>query len=146
MERQLSSSLTFFFKYILIFLWVCIFGLEVRFLFEQHDHERFSYLWGWLFVTLIIYFFTCKLKAISIVSNNLIISNYFTEIQIPLKDISYIYEFRTVNCRPIKIVFNKTTIFGNSIIFIPTGIICSLFKPHPIYVELEENIKLSKKP
>ena len=99
-----------------------------------------------LFVTLIIYLITYKLKTVSIVSNKLIISNYFKEIQIALDEISCVSEFRTVNCRPIKIVFNNTTIFGGSIIFIPTGIICSLFKPHPIYVELEENIKLSKKP
>jgi hypothetical protein len=109
--------------------------------------------WGWLI--LIAYMVSVpfiirhliQLKRVFRDENMLYVSNYLTEITVPLENIATVQEQRGVKIgrkHPIILEFRTLTVFGRRVVFVPTGETLSSFAhskyqelpPHPIFEEL----------
>jgi hypothetical protein len=139
MQKTISSSMTFFFKYIFSTLWITGFGIgTISVSASKLDQESFTFIFGFIAGVTFLYWACLRLKKISIDEENLYISNYFKEITIQRKNIEKVTQSFFVNPRLIWIHFKQPTEFGKSIIFTP---LLSLSINHPIVEELRKSIE-----
>lgn len=76
------------------------------------------------------------LKKVSIDDHNLYVSNYRTEITIPITEITDVREFLFSEPRRVTIHLRNPTEFGSKIIFLATYRAFAFLSPHPIVDEL----------
>lgn len=131
----ISSSLTFFYKYIFSTLWITGFGFgAITALINHHD---VVFLAMWLLGTMLLYVFGMKLKRVELHDDALLVSNYFRQVAIPLSAVVKVSESRFINIHPVWITFRQETEFGRTIMFMPTFDVTSMFfLSHPIVQEL----------
>ena len=149
MQRTISSTWTFFEKFIVPAMWLIGWGLGTFALyFANHRDDgrsansilefRRIYLGFGLLASGLVYWFCVRLKRVSIDSTTLYVSNYLKEVQVPLRDIAQVTENRWVNSHPVTIEFQCDTEFGRSILFMPPIRILGGWRPHPVVEELRE--------
>ena len=138
MKEIISSSMSFFYKFIFSSIWIIGFGFGAII-----SLLNFSFIPVIVFIlgTLFIYYYCIRLKKVSIDKEYLYISNYSTEIKIPISEIEKITEDMFININPIWIHFKNPIEFGNYIIFIPKIRLLLPFTSHPIVNELREKIE-----
>jgi hypothetical protein len=135
MNRIISSRLTFFYKFIFPALWITGFGIGTIAI-PSKTPEKTILLIVWISGTL--YLWTCfTLKQIQIDGTDLVISNFFKIIRIPLNQICDVTENIFINIHPVWIHFRNTTKFGSKIKFMPK-VTFKIFCSHPIVSELKE--------
>ena len=82
---------------------------------------------------------TCApLKRVWLEGMTLHVSNYLREIAVPVAAIDQVTESLWINIHPVTIRFNRTTPFGDSIVFMPKARLFALWSPHPVVAELEQ--------
>ena len=96
MRRMISTSLTFFFKFVVPALFVSCLGLGVLYIFTSSEWVSFQnyqehgklllVFFSIVAVALICWFFT-KLKKVEVDGTSLYVSNYRKVIEVPLADI-----------------------------------------------------------
>jgi hypothetical protein len=122
--ETLSSSLTFFYKFIFTTVWSTGFGLGTVALFfsdkPEAQHMRGPFALAWFLGSAFLWWGCVRLKRVQLDRATLIISNYRDEIVVPVSDIAEVKQNRLINTRPITITFAKENRFGRSITFIPT--------------------------
>src|SRR6516162_1256923 len=121
--ETVSSSLTFFYKFIFTSVWSGGFGLGtvVMFLIRRQEvvsiRGQFAAVWaiGTAFLLL-----TCgRLKRVKLDGATLVISNYRHDITVPVSEIADVRQNRFINLRPVTITFRKKTPFGRVVTFMP---------------------------
>lgn len=136
MPRRISSSLTFFYKFAsfpLVAVWLIFFAL-----FGAIDDPggaipfavfglMIAGFWIWM---------SWKLKKVSIDDRNLYVSNYRTEVTVPITDIEDVREFLLSEPRRVTIYLKQPTEFGSKIVFLATYRAFAFLSPHPIVDEL----------
>ena len=138
MNKKLSSSATFFVKYLFSLIWFVWLGCETISLYIKNDPDKYTWFLMWLFGSLFIYVCTHNLKSVILSGENLIVSNYLKTIKVPISEIYYIKENRIININPISIYFKNPTEFGSKITFTPASRFYLFpFDSHPIYKELK---------
>ena len=90
--------------------------------------------------TAFIYYFAVRLKRVRIDEQALYISNYLTEVRIPLRDVAEISENRWINIHPVTIEFQRETPFGERIVFMPKVRWFAFWSSHPIVAELRQAV------
>jgi hypothetical protein len=144
-RRTISSSQTFFMKFIFPAIWVLIFGAGTfsTFLSSARSNDPFIDSLNWIFLAAFlfgssfIYWACIRLKRVRMDSEALYISNYREEIRVALRDISAVSENRWVNIHPITVEFCSDSAFGNRINFMPESRWWG-WRSHPIVAELCE--------
>lgn len=144
--RQLSSSLTFVWKFIIPLLWLTGFGIATVVVFRaSEDASRPDGTWmHWLFLvafivgTVLIFWAVARIKRVSLKRDKLIISNFRTEIDVPLKYVSHFKGSILLSPELIWIKFKRRTDFGESIVFMPPIRFRSGFTRPPMTAELNE--------
>ena len=66
----------------------------------------------------------------------LCISNYSSEIAVPLVNVAQVSENRWVNIHPITIEFHADTEFGSRVVFMPKVRWFAFWSPHPVVEEI----------
>ena len=146
MNKQLSSSSTFFDKYLFFPIWCGWLGYSTIMLYIKNDPKKYTWFLMWLFGSLLIFTFTHNLKKVIINGDKLVVSNFLKTINIPISEISYIRENRVINIHPISIYLKNPTDFGSKITFIPVSRWYLPFGTHPIYKELDALINNESNP
>ena len=120
-------------------LWSSIFGGVTFAILSKLPlamHVLFPVLW--LFGTLSWYWFGMRLKKVRLDQDALLISNYFREVRVPLRDVTNVSGNRWVNTRQITVTFDRETGFGKSIVFMPKVKFLWPGQEHPAAQELRE--------
>ena len=146
--RTLSSAQTFVMKVIFPPLWIGGFALGTASLFLSagfwHDPSGAppdpEVKWVFLFATIagtwFIWWSCIRLKNVRMDDKALYISNYSTEIAVPLANVGQVSENRWVNIHPITIEFHADTEFGSRVVFMPKVRWFGFWSSHPVVQEI----------
>ena len=125
--RKISTNLTFFWR-LFVIAWISYFliaGTYGIYDFLSSSNRSFS---GSKIIIFIIFglvssgfvnFIAGTLKNVFIVGDNLVISNFVKQIQVPFSEISHVDNPDRTSLRRIKIVFHQPSEFGKEIVFSP---------------------------
>ena len=149
MRKRISSLQTLPTKIIFPVLWITLFGFAPLVLFINQPNAsgasvKWIFLLVWVAGTAFIYWSCIRLKAVSIDSNHLYVSNYLREISIPLSEISDVTENLWINSHPVTIHLRAFSEFGDKIVFIPKIRMFAFFSSHPVVSELMELARTSR--
>lgn len=128
MELKLSSRWTFFYKFILPVLTAAgmCYGAWRAFTHpdELHLPPGFSPEGGWMFfagvavaVAVVIWWTVWPLKRLELADDELLVSNYLTEIRVPLSAIESISRPSATNPKRYTVTFAEPTEFGRTFTF-----------------------------
>ena len=145
--RTLSSSQTFWMKFVFPTIWISGFGLGTLALFLEvlrgadntlpPPEMKWMFLVGWIAGTSFIFWACARLKRVRVEESAILVSNYLKEIRIPFDAIAAVTENRWLNIYLVTIHFRSATEFGDRIIFMPRTRIFGL-RSHPVVAELRE--------
>ena len=148
---QLSSSVTFIYKFVFPAIWIVIVGLLV---FYNVRGARGAGALGiatsllivvpWLFGVLFLLRFAAPVLRVELRDGRLYASDYRREIEIPRGEITNVTQNVWVNVRPITLHLRNDTPFGKRIRFIPPGrVIFAFWKEDAVVEKLRELAGLS---
>ena len=142
LPRTLSSATTFFSK--VVFPAALLAFLAYLAVLIAHSHGKMA-----AFLPLIAAFFLFgplalmyqRLKRVRMDADSLYISNYVTEIAVPLSDVTEVSEIKRLrNKRAVAITFCSPTRFGPQIEFSPTVRFTPRSEPHPVVAEIRQAV------
>jgi hypothetical protein len=149
MRRRISSAQTYFMKFFFPVLWNISCGIgELAFFgvigidwFKNGPPIPPAMKWigiaVWAYGNAMCFWINFRLKRVEIDDDNLYISNYVSEDEVPLRNVSDISESRLMNPRPITIRFHAQTEFGDRIVFLAKQRWLDFFwKQHPVVDEI----------
>lgn len=142
--REISSPFTFFYKYIVILIWIIGFGFGAsEMLLSGPDNPQWiRYMGTWFFIAGGIYFFTGHIKKVSMDNNHLVVSNFIKQEKIPLTAIEKVDGASFLNPRLVWITLSGPSTFGEKITFIPVFRKGSAIGKHPLVYELRQELHL----
>jgi hypothetical protein len=138
--RVISSSLTFFYKFIFPLVWIAGFGAGTITILVDRP-PNFPWLIFpifWVAGSVMIYWLCVRLKRVAIDVEGLVVCNYAREIRVPWASISEVAGSRMINPPHITVTFNHDMGFGTSIIFMPPVRLLWPFQEHPAVQELRD--------
>lgn len=139
-KQRLSSSATFFWKFIFSGLWLGGFSIGTIFAIYELGLEGLFMLVGLLLGFGMLYYGILRAKNVYIESNKLYVDNFFKNIEIPLDQIERVEENRMFTPRPAWIHLKAKTEFGDSIMFI-ARFKTFFFEAHPDIERLNNRFK-----
>jgi hypothetical protein len=117
--ETVSSSLTFFYKFIFPSVWSGGFGFGTVAMLLNRKPEAVGFGAAWVIGTTIFLLMCGRLKRVKLDGASLVISNYRRDIIVPVSEIADVRQNRLINLKPVTITFRKDTSFGNAITFMP---------------------------
>jgi len=135
--ETLSSSLTFFYKFIVTMLWIGGFGsiTVLAVATGKLDARGLEFGAVWIVGSLLLWWTCGRLKRVRLNGAMLVISNYREEISVPVADIEQAKQDLLGSPRSATLTFRKSTRFGTSIRFLPP-ISSSLLVEHEVVKRL----------
>lgn len=101
--------------------------------------------WFFLLATLVgggfIWWSCIRLKRVRMDDRALYISNYSTEISVPLVNVAQVSENRWVNIHPVTIQFHAVTEFGSQVVFMPKTRWFAFWSSHPVVEEIRAAVQ-----
>lgn len=143
--KKLSSSFTFFYKYVVLALWIVGFGIggsDILFGAESYDFRWMQYMTTWLGVAAFFFFITGPIKKVGIEGQTLIVSNYFRTEEIDLAQIAAVDSFSFFTPKLVWFTLKDNSAFGRKITFLPRHRIGSGLGRHPLVFELRRDLNL----
>jgi hypothetical protein len=143
MPRQISSRLSFFHKFILPGVFVLgiintgIMYLNGWFASSAGLSAGMMLLIHFVFLAYVLFLFW-PIKKIVIDDHNLYVSDWRTDITVPLTEIERVSEFIISEPRRVTIHLKNPSLFGRKLVFLATYRTFSFFSSHPIVSELRE--------
>ena len=146
--RTLSSAQTFVMKFVFPVIWIGAFTVATLSLFlspnswhgadgAPPDPElKWFFLFAMLAGTAFIWWACVRLKRVRIDARALYISNYSTEMVVPLTNVAEVTENRWVNIHPVSIRFHSATEFGSQVTFMPKSRWFAFWSSHPVVDEI----------
>jgi hypothetical protein len=146
--HTLSSAQTFVMKFVFPIVWIAGFSALTLSLFLSPDYwtgpdgrpPEPGVKGAALLVTLVgtgfIYWTCVRLKRVRMDSTFLYISNYSTEIVVPLANVAEVRENRWVDSHPVTIRFHSDTQFGSQVTFMPKIRWFGFWCFHPVVEEI----------
>jgi hypothetical protein len=117
--ETVSSSLTFFYKFIFTTVWSGMFGFATVAMLLNRNPAAVGFGAAWVIGTTILLLFCGRLKRVKLDGDTLFISNYLREISVPVSEIANVRQNRLINLRPVTMTFRKKTPFGSAVTFMP---------------------------
>lgn len=145
MNREISSKWTFYYKFIFPTLWIGGFTLTTVFMFLfpagwKGSSDIRKARWIFLGITIagatVIYWSCMRLKKVYLRQNSLVVSNYLTEVSVPLQQIERVSGSVFMAPELVWVHFRRPTQLGRRIVFMPTMRWFPGFSRHPIVREL----------
>ena len=143
--RELSSPLTFFYKFIFPLLWLGGFGYGVRsviFSPQAYDARWLQYMVIWLGVFLFIYFTTGDVKKVHIDGNRLVVSNFFSTEEINISMVAAVDGTSFLSPKLVWFILKEPSSFGKKISFLPRHRMSAGLGKHPVVQELQKELKV----
>ncbi len=140
MKKRLSTSMTFFWKYIFSTIWLGGFGIVTIGAISTLGINGLPFLIALIFGFGLIYYVCIRAKKVDIDDNFLYVSNFRKNIQVPLENVKNVSDNVLLSPRPIFIEFHNTTEFGKKIMFIGYTEMFLFFSDHPAVKEIENRI------
>ena len=150
--RTLSSAQTFVMKFVFPVVWIAGFAIATLTLFLSPSSWRDTdggppdaqVKWFFLFATLVgtafIWWACVRLKRVRMDARALYISNFSTEIVVPLANVAEVTENRWVNSHPVTIRFHSYTEFGSQVTFMPKIRWFAFWSSHPVVEEIRRAV------
>jgi hypothetical protein len=147
-ERSLSSSFTFFYKFVFPTAWLGGFGGGTIGMFvhgwpnmsgEEIPFAMMSVVGG-----LFLYWVCGRLKKITMSGDTLSISNYFRTVEVSITDVERVWATRLLSPEHIGLEFSNRKPFGKSVIFMPPTRFTLGVTEHPLARELRTLIASAK--
>ncbi len=136
MSRTISSSMTVIFKFAFPMLWIGMFAAGTVGMFIANNPSKWTFLGALILGGSVIGWLCVPLKRVEIDGLELVVSNYFRTVRVPLLEIREVTECWLINTHPVWIDFHSRTEFGSRIMFMPQTRMFALFWSHPIVGEL----------
>ncbi|MEE4240613.1 MAG: hypothetical protein V2I36_04045 [Desulfopila sp.] len=143
--KELSSSLTFFYKYIILVLWIVGFGIggrDVIFASEAYDLRWIQYMVTWLMIGSFFFFITGPIKKVVLEGRILIVSNYLRTEKIDIEQITAVDSFSFFTPKLVWFTLRDQSPFGKKIVFLPKHRIGSGLGKHPLVFEMRRQLNL----
>ena len=153
-RHTLSSGSTFLMKVLLPTFWIGITTFITVTLFfwpgvwDDPKVTNPSFKWISLLVagtgTLYMWWSNVRLKRVGLDDQSLYISNYLTEIAVPLANVANVTELRWLSTHLITIDFLTDTEFGSRVVFLPRWVGGPLSPqpfPHPVVEEIRTTVR-----
>lgn len=143
--KELSSPLTFFYKYIFILLWFAGFGYGIREVLltsQPFDSRWIQFVSIWLGVTIFIFFTTGNVKKVCIDSKKLYISNFLRSEEIDLSCVAGVDGSSFLSPKLVWFNLKEDQGLGKKIVFLPKHRIGSGLGKHPLVEELRQELGL----
>lgn len=145
MPRTISSAQTFIMKWVFPAVWIGGFGLATCALWLGGFYGRnglppellkWDFLVAWLVGSGFIIWFCGRLKRVQIDGDTLYVSNYSSEVRIPLTEISHFTQSYLSRPPTITVHLRSMSPVGQRIVFIPK-FRWVLFGTHPLITEMQ---------
>jgi hypothetical protein len=117
--ETVSSSLTFFYKFVFPTVWSGGFGFGTFAMLLNRNPKAVPFGAAWAIGTVFLLLACGRLKRVKLDGATLVISNYRRDIAVPVSEIADVRQNRLINLRPVIITFRKETPFGSAVIFKP---------------------------
>ncbi len=142
--KELSSSSTFFFKYIILLTWICGYGYGTRqiLLAGQSDPRWLQFFGVWIVFAGFIYFATGEIKKVRMGKETLIVSNFLRSEEIPLSEICSVDGTSLLSPRLVWFNLKNPSAFGKKIVFIPAYPLQKTMGKHDLVRELQKELHL----
>ncbi len=145
----ISSRLTFFYKFVLIPIWIFGFGFgtkEVLFIQPQFDAHWLQYLVTWMVVTLLIFIATGQIKMVSLnkKKRQFEVSNFLKTSTIDFSEVEDIDGSSMLSPKLVWFTLKKKSIFGKKITFMPANRPTRGIGKHPLVMELRKEFKFDR--
>lgn len=134
MNRVISSETTIFWK--IIFPWVFIIFTVCYAIPSALFEMKYIVLLFSIICSIILWKLFGAIKKVTILDQEMIVSNYIKKVRIPLSDICEIKHKFLANKHRIELKLKKSSTFGSSILFIPAGVWWP-YKTHPLVDEIK---------
>lgn len=131
--------MTAFYKFVFPALWIGGFGAGTFQMILQNIPEWPAFLMATILGSTFLWWCCMRLKKVYIEKDELIISNYFKTIRLPLKEMQDVKENRFISPRHAWIFLKNESPFGSKIMFMPP-LRFLLFFAHPTVEELQKMI------
>ena len=145
MKKTISSPFTIIFKFIFTTGWIVGFGVATMSPLLSQGFSENTLIFGsvWILGSIFLFLYLSQMKKVEMDKDKIYVSNYFKTIEINKSEISDVTENIYLNFHPVWIHLNKTTEFGDKIMFMPSIRFMAYFTPHPTVEELKDfaNIK-----
>ena len=145
-QRTLSTGLTFLMKFIFPPVWICGFGAGTVALFigglygrsgsMPPDWMKWLFLAVWVCGSAFILWSGGRLKRVRTDGSAIYVSNYFTELRIPVEEIKGVSENRWIKGHPVTIQLRTDSAFGSRLVFMPAMRYFKFWSSHPVVAEL----------
>jgi hypothetical protein len=135
--RQISSSLTFFEKYVFIIVWSSIFGVGAISMLISNHKDKWVFISAWVLGTIVIYFWTGKIKKVEFDGEKFIISNFLKKEVILASNVKSVSGTFFISPELVRIELKEESSFGKIISFIPRFRF-NIFNQHPVVDELKK--------
>ncbi len=146
MQRELSSSATVWWKFIFPLIWISGFGAGTVALwlgaFHGRDNQpppiwmRWQFLGIWLVASAFLIWFSSRLRRVSLRDGQLIVSNFFREVSIPVTVMTRVRQSYMSRPPTIIIYLDRQTPLGRRVVFVPEGR-SHYLSEHPMTTELK---------
>jgi hypothetical protein len=146
MRRTVSSARTFFMKWVFPALWIVGFGLGACALWCDALHGpngvpppewmKWLFLAAWLIGSGFILWLCGRIKRVQVDDEALHVSNYLSEVCIPLTEASHFTESHWSNPPTVTIHLRSLSPYGERVVFIPKFRWIAL-GAHPVVGELQ---------
>lgn len=142
--KTISSSMTFFYKYIFFILWNVGFGAGALIILMSDKNEMPSYqfLGAWILGTIFIYVITGRIKKVDFDGQTFTISNFTKSITVDVSQVISISVPAFLSPKLITLQFKDESDFGNTIVFLPKFLFFAGVRQNPLVDELRKKCNL----
>lgn len=140
--EDLSSRLTFAYKFVLPALWIGVFALVTCLMFVSVDaalrEARWLFLGATLLGSAVWYWAGMRIKRVSLTGREFVISNYRRTIRVPFHAVERASSSVLMNPELIWLHFRRPTEFGSRIVFMPRQRFLGRYARHPLAQRLND--------
>jgi hypothetical protein len=147
--QTLSSKFTFFYKYVLIFIWIVGFGAgtaKILFLSQDYDLRWTQYASTWVAIALFIFFATGSVKEVVMdrKRKKFVVGNFLKSIDIDFSEIEDIDGSSLLSPKLVWFTLKNSSEFGSKISFMPATRPTRGIGKHPMVMELRKEFTLDR--
>ncbi len=138
--ETLSSSATFFYKFILPSLWIGLFGLVTITMFvtdSASSNLKWQFLGAWIIGGVLIYMMCARIKKVMFDGSLIYVSNYFESDTIEISKVLSVSGTILLSPELVWFKVKEETSFGDTIIFMPKFRLLSGFSKSPAVKKLK---------
>lgn len=139
--EDLTSKLTFFYKFVFPTLWIGMFALGTLLMFiapgsveTRGDIREVRWLFlGATAVGAAFFYWACmRIKRVSLANGEFVISNYRRTIRVPIRDVERVSSSILMSPELIWLHLRRPTEFGSRIVFMPKQRLLGGYTRHPL--------------